>query len=352
VPGFPQTYPATPVPGQQQGPSTPVPGYGPATPVPGYSEQDQGLYTSVPPVPVFGGEGPGANGPWASGASQEVFSTNPPPFSYLPEKKRSRRKPLLIGVAVVLVAAVGTVLALTLSSGGGKTPVAISTGTPTATASKAPVTLAPPVTHHWTLCCGSLQDAAGNTSATSSGVVLNSSKDGDAIFNGKAGTQIVVGGPVIDTEQGFTMAFWLNMHGTTTTPGGRETVVEQRGSQGCAACVEFDPNTQRFVFEMKSADSATATTTEVQALAAPKPADWYRIIVSYNAQTQTMAMYVGGVQQGTAKFDASWAPAGSLSFGSGLVKADTTNWYTGSLADMWIWNRAMTPTQVNTATSQ
>jgi hypothetical protein len=274
-----------------------------------------------------------------------VYSTNPPPFSYTPQPERKGNRKLLILAIVLVLVVTGGVLAFVLGSGGGgKTPVA-----QTSTTGAAPTSQAALTSHHWTLCCNSLQDSSGSTTTTSSGVVLNSAKNGDAYFNGKAGTQILVGGPVVDTAQSFTMAFWLNMHGTTSTPGGRETVVEQRGIKGCAACVEYDPSAQRFAFEMQSADSLSATTTEVQALKAPKPSQWYRIIVSYNAQTQTMSLYLGGVLQGTAKFDASWAPTGPLSFGSGLEKGDTTNWYTGNLTDMWLWNRAMTPTQVDNA---
>ena len=100
---------------------------------------------------------------------------------------------------------------------------------------------------------------------------------------------------------------------------------------------------------MQSADGNGATTTEVHALNAPNAASWYRIIVSYDAQAQTMSMYINGTLQGTAKFDATWSPNGALSLGSGLVKGDTTNWYSGNLADLWIWNRALTPTQVDNA---
>jgi hypothetical protein len=182
-------------------------------------------------------------------------------------------------------------------------------------------------------------------------VQLNSSKNGDATFNGKQGTQIVIGGPIIDTSRSFTIALWLDMHGQTSSTSGRETIVEQRGKVGCAACIEYDPTAKRFVFEMRSADSGSAATTEVKALNAPKSTDWYRLVASYDSSTQTMTFYIGGVSQGTATFSAGWAPTGGLSFGSGLENGTATNWYAGNLTDLWIWNSAMTPSQVNKATA-
>ena len=204
--------------------------------------------------------------------------------------------------------------------------------------------------HHWTMCCNQLQDRSGDTTATDNGVVLNTVSNGDASFNGKSGTQIVVDGPVINTQQSFTVAFWMIMHGNTSAPSGRETMVEQRGTEGCAACVEFDPTTGRVVFAMQSADSATAHVTQVVALGQPAMGTWYRIIASFDASSHTMSLYIGGAQQGTAKLTPGWSPTGPLSFGSGLEKGVVTNWYSGSLADMWLWNRAMTPNQVDQAT--
>ena len=376
LPGPQSTFPpqASPLPGPQSPlPQQGFPTPGPQSPLPlqpGYPPTPNGQQPyGVPGTPLPGTFGTPAQSPipapspsgffypsaemFEPNSPAAAFTPNPPPFTdqmlVLKKPKRNKRMLAVIGGVVVVLAVVGAVLGLTLGGGGGKNVVVQGTGTPTASASKSAVVLAPLVTHHWTLCCGQLQDSLGGTNTTSSGVVLNSSSAGDAYFNGKAGTQIIVGDTVIDTEQSFTLAFYVNMYGTTTAVGGRETVVEQRGTQGCAACVEYDPTGQRFVFEMQSADSATATTTEVGALATAKKSTWYRIIASYNAQSQTMSLYVGGVLQGSASFDADWTPTGPLSFGSGLVKGDTTNWYSGSLADMWIWNRSMTPAQVNTA---
>ena len=271
---------------------------------------------------------------------------DPPPFGYESERTGGRsRKRLLVIVGVCVLAVCGAGAGAWAVLGGGNQKPAAG---PSSSASAAP-TPVKQVAHHWTLCCGQLQEAGGTTTATDNGVVLNSTNQGDAVFNGKAGTQIVVDGPVIDTEQSFTLAFWMHMTGATAATSGRQTVVEQRGTQGCAACVEFDPTANRLVFEMQSDDTSHPTTARVEALAAPAPAQWYRIIASYNDRTHSMSLYIGGVLQGSKKFDAEWVPTGPLSFGSGLEKGITTNWYDGSLADMWIWNRALTPSQVDQA---
>lgn len=326
----------------------------PAGPAPAPLNENSPLYSSVPP-PFGEYQAPPMSDSWhgatAPPSSMPTGYGTPPSFTYTPPQEERRPRKRLLVVAAICVAALAAVgvgaWALT-GGGGGNKPQASGTASASTPAGAAPV--APKlVTHHWKLCCGWLQEDAGATSATNNGVLLNDTKSGDAVFNGKAETQIVVDGPVINTSQSFTIAFWMHLQGKTTTPSGRETVVEQRGTEGCAACVEFDPYSSRLAFEMQSADTLSPSTTKVEAKAESTGANWYRVIASYDAQAHTMSFYLDGVLQGTKRFDANWAPTGPLSFGSGLQKGVTTNWYAGSLADMWIWNRAMTPGEVDQA---
>lgn len=348
VPGPPaQDYPPTG--------SMPIP---PDEPAPAPLNQDSPLYSSVPP-PFGEYQAPAMSDSWHGSAPpppMPVGYATPPPFSYTPAEQEKRPRKRIAVIAAVCVVALGgaAVGAWALTKGGSgdhKPQAAASSPAPShAAASSAPPVSAVPVTHHWTMCCGQLQESAGTTTATNSGVILNGTKNGDALFNGKAGTQILVDGPVINTSQSFTVAFWMHLQGATTTPSGREIVVEQRGTEGCAACVALDPDTKRLAFEMQSSDTADAGTTKVEAKSAMSTTQWYRVIVSYDAEARTMSLYIGGALQGAKHFNATWTPTGPLSFGSGLQKGITTNWYAGNLADLWLWNRAMTPTQVDQST--
>ena len=328
-----------------------IPGPGP---VHAPLNEDSPLYSSVPP-PFGEFQTAPVSDSWHGTGSTPlpVGYATPPPFTYAPPQEEGRsRKRLFVIAAICVLALCGVgVGAWALTNGGsGQKPQAnASSPTPSHAASSAPPVAAAPITHHWTMCCGQLQEPGGTTTATNGGVVLNDTKHGDAVFNGKAGTQILVDGPVINTRQSFTVAFWMHLEGATTTPSGRQTIVEQRGTEGCAACVELDPDTKRLAFEMQSSDSANAGATKVEAKAQSIPTQWYRVIASYDAEAHTMSFYLNGVLQGAKHFDANWTPTGPLSFGSGLQKGVTTNWFAGNLADLWIWNRAMTPHQVDQA---
>jgi serine/threonine protein kinase len=341
----------------QQALTAPAPG--PETgPAPAPMNEDSPLYTPIPPP--FGEYElpPPVSDSWHGGTpeppSPYAGYATPPPFGYEPpqEEKRPRRRIFVIaGICVLALGAVGAGAWALTSGGGGQKPQAAASSPPPSHVAASTPPPAPPalVTHHWTMCCGQLQESGGGTTATNGGVVLNDVKHGDAVFDGKAGTQILVDGPVVNTKQSFTVAMWMHLQGKTTTPSGREVLVEQRGTQGCAACVELDPFSKKLAFEMQSSDTADAATTKVEATNAPTKTDWYRLVASYDADAHTMSFYIGGVLQGTKHFDANWAPTGPLSFGSGLQKGVTTDWYAGSLADLWIWNRAMTPQQVDQA---
>ena len=358
APGAPVPYspPGAPVPyGAPGAPGTPVPGgpppANPATPVPGGYTANPSMIMAVPPPAAYGGYDTPAHqaDPWSGPTN---FTPNPPPFQPLAVPERGGRRRLLLILAVVLVlcgVGAGT-WALSGGSGGGK-PIAGPSVSASVHASATPArTLPPYAIHHWTLCCNQLQDASGDTTATNDGVVLNPAAAGGAAFNGKSGTQILVAGPVVDTEDSFTFAFSVQMKGKTSTSTGREAMVEQRGAEACAACVEFDPFVNRIVFEMQSADSANGHIVKVDALDAPVPGTSYRVIASFNAGTDEMSLYVGGALQGTVKFAATWKPTGPLSFGSGLESGAASDWFAGSMTNLWLWNRAMTPAQVTQAT--
>ena len=51
------------------------------------------------------------------------------------------------------------------------------------------------------------------------------------------------------------------------------------------------------------------------------------------------------------KFTSAWKATGPLSFGSGLEGGAASDWFAGSLSDLWLWNRSMTPAQVTQATN-
>lgn len=352
------------IPGPEQPEQTQVAEPAPYDP----SYEQSPLYSEIPPPFDAFEAPPRPSDSWPGVAAPAEYSQpppfgysteHPPPFGYPTEQEqesgRSRKRIAVIaGVCVLALGAAGVgAWALTKGGGGSPKPIAASQSASPSPSRVAPSTAAPvapaPVAHHWTLCCGHLQEDSGNTIATNNGVLLKDTKSGDAVFNGKAGTQIVVDGPVINTTQSFTMAFWMHLDGKTTTPSGREAVVEQRGTEGCAACVVLDPDTKRITFQMQTSDSSSASTTRVEAKAAATVAPWYRVIATYDAQTHTASLYLGKVLQGTKQFDARWVPTGPLSFGSGLQKGVTTDWYAGNLADLWIWNRALTPSQVDQA---
>jgi serine/threonine-protein kinase len=358
--GAPQAgYPVqgTPVPGQgtpvPSAPTTPVPG-DPSTPVPGSGgyTANPSMIMALPPSAAYGGyDTPSQKpDPWSGPTN---FTPNPPPFQpmVVPERGNRGKVALIVALVVVLCGVGVGAWALSGGSGGGK-PVAGPSASASVQASASPARTLPPYSiHHWPLCCSQLQDTSDDTTATNDGVVLNAAGKGDdAVFNGKSGTQILVNGPVVDTENSFTFAFAVTMSGKSATSTGREAMVEQRGSQGCAACVEFDPFDDRIVFEMQSSDTASAHITKVDALDAPVQGTSYRVIASFNAGTDQMSLYIGGALQGTVKFTPTWKPTGPLSLGSGLEGGAPSDWFAGSMSDLWLWNRSMTPAQVTQAT--
>ena len=270
-------------------------------------------------------------------------------FSYDPPKPKRRRKYLWIsiGSALVLVlGAGGVVYALGNHSSGKPTPIAGATTTHSA--SPSPTKTVGPLVHDWSMI-GDAGDSVGGRDGVATGVkwTVSDSTHGSAGFKGADGSDIVVSGaPVIDTKHSFSLAVWVVMNGPTSAPSGWQTVVAQCGSTSEGVALEYDAGSDRWAFDMPSADSATAARNSVLSKQAPSKTNWYHLVATYNAANHTMSLYVNKVLQGTTLHNPTWAARGPLTIGSGISGGTTTNWLHGAVSDVRVWNTALTQSQV------
>lgn len=203
-------------------------------------------------------------------------------------------------------------------------------------------------TGHWTL-----NDSAGSTTAN------NSASSDDAVVNGG-----VTFGPVTDsssvtkpaatldgttgdlattastvnTTSSYSVSAWADL---TSTPS-FATVLSQAGSQTGAFYLQYTGGTWRFV--IPSSDS-TSTTTYYTATATTTAdtKQWTRLTAVYNATNNAMSLDINGQLAATATDTTPWAGIEHLCIGAAV---NTGNNFTGSIADVQTYNRALTSRQI------
>ncbi|MET7423825.1 LamG-like jellyroll fold domain-containing protein [Dactylosporangium sp. NPDC005555] len=113
-----------------------------------------------------------------------------------------------------------------------------------------------------------------------------------AVFTG-TGAYGVTTGPVLRTEQSYTLSAWVKL---TDAAGGSRTVLSQSTSAGQPAFqLLYDGTCHGWTFGMLATPGATTRTDAC----APTPAalnTWTHLVAVHNASTRTMALYVDGTQ--------------------------------------------------------
>ncbi|NUR64097.1 MAG: hypothetical protein HOV87_36380 [Catenulispora sp.] len=236
-----------------------------------------------------------------------------------------------------------------------------STG-PAAPAGSAPKTTAPalPVAAadllHWRLA-----EAAGTTAADTSGRNLAGTASGAAtfdptqhggsvFFHGPAnqikGGEVATKGAAIDTTKSFTISMWINQTGLTT-PTKYAAAFSQDGTQNFAFTFSYSLEAKTWSFVRADTDSPTPTSIGVGAKTPVPLNSWHQLTGVYDAPGGTIAFYVDGVPQGTAKAgSAPYAAAGPFAIGRSWYQKYPSNPFNGYISDVRIYSRALSAAEV------
>lgn len=249
----------------------------------------------------------------------------------------------------------------------GATPSGQSTA-PAAPGGSAPKTTAPTTAPalpaqaadllHWRLA-----EAGGKTAADSSGRNLAGTVAGAAafdpaqhggsvFFNGPAnqikGGEVATRGPAIDTTKSFTVSMWIDQTGLTT-PTKYAAAFSQDGPQNFAFTFSYSLEAKTWSFVRADADSPTPTSVGVGAKTPVPLNSWHQLTGVYDAPAGTIAFYVDGVPQGTAKTgSAPYAATGPFAIGRSWYQKYVSNPFNGYISDVRIYSRALSAAEVKT----
>lgn len=208
---------------------------------------------------------------------------------------------------------------------------------------------APPEVGHWKAGAG-----AGTTLADSSGFGHPATMSGAASWaagrlvgtsalhlDGTKGTAAATAGPVLRTDQSFTVTAWVRLVNPTTYA----TVVSQDGNNVGGFFLQYDGR-DSWAFVMPVADAAADGSPRVRTTTAPARNVWTHLAGVYDAGAQELRLYVNGFLIGTAPVTTGWNASGPLAIGRGKWAGSLTDWWPGDIADVRVWQRVATTAEL------
>ncbi|MFD0558459.1 concanavalin A-like lectin/glucanase superfamily protein [Stackebrandtia endophytica] len=151
---------------------------------------------------------------------------------------------------------------------------------------------------------------------------------------------------VVPTGESFAAAAWvkiddLSRDATAVSVDGTGESGFRLGYQSTSA------TTGTFMFEIPDADAASSTTWRLTAghLSETNKNTWVHLVGSYNAFDNTMHLYLNGALKATTLRDSLWNGTGTVQIGRSLQNASYQNNWTGTLADIIVYDRYLAPAE-------
>lgn len=202
-----------------------------------------------------------------------------------------------------------------------------------------------PPTGEWSFDEGSgatAADSAGAHTATLSGGAgwSNQARVGSALTANGTTSYAAATGTGLDTTKSFTVSGWVRL----TDNSHNSVAAAQAGTKGSSFALYYSTSYKAWIFNRYTTDSATPTIVRSISTASPLLNVWTHLTGVYDAQAQTIQLYVNGVAQGEpVPFTTPWKATGALQFARGQYGAAYSDYFTGQVDEIQMWNRVLSP---------
>ncbi|WP_329456286.1 LamG-like jellyroll fold domain-containing protein [Streptomyces sp. NBC_01497] len=160
--------------------------------------------------------------------------------------------------------------------------------------------------------------------------------DGTAGYASASGTGL-------DTTKSFSISGWARL----TDDSHNGVVAAQAGTSGSSFALYYSTSYKAWIFNRYATDATAPTIVRSVSTAVPAVGVWTHLMGVYDAQAQTIQLYVNGLPQGDpVAFTTPWKATGSLQIGRGQYGGSYTDYFTGQIDDVRLWNRIMSADEV------
>jgi hypothetical protein len=263
------------------------------------------------------------------------------------------------GLVVVILAAVAAVWYF---NGSKNPPPAKLAATPTATTTTRPTgtTAVPPAPEGNSKECRALwtfdQDN-GTTAVDGTGngyhAVLvgnqahwtKAAKIGSGALSLGGASYAETAGPVVNTMKSFTVAAWVYVDAIDRNSC--QTIASIDGSEVSGFYLQLNALAgNRFVFNRMEADADDAAPIMARATADTVLHTWYHVAGVYDANAQTLTLYLNGKFQETVSFTKPWLAMGRTAIGRGFYQHSNRDFVKGMIDEVRFYAAALTPGEI------
>ncbi|MET7457266.1 LamG-like jellyroll fold domain-containing protein [Streptomyces sp. NPDC005574] len=147
----------------------------------------------------------------------------------------------------------------------------------------------------------------------------------------------------LDTTKSFTFSAWARLTDTSHNA----VAVAESGTNGSAFALYYSTAYQAWIFNRYTSDVASPTIIRSISSMTPEAAVWTHLMGVYDAQEQTIQLFVNGVPQGDpVPFTTAWRATGGVQIGRGQIGSSFTDYFPGQVDEVVAWNRILSEEEV------
>ncbi|MFI6546306.1 LamG-like jellyroll fold domain-containing protein [Streptomyces prunicolor] len=201
---------------------------------------------------------------------------------------------------------------------------------------------------HWSLDEGTgttAADSVGGRTATLAGSAGWSTlaRLGKSLQANGTSSYAATGSAVLDTTKSFTISAWARLTGTSHNA----VAVAQAGVNGSAFALYYSTSANAWIFNRYTTDVVAPTIVRSIGTTTPEVGVWTHVMGVYDAQEQTIQLFVNGVAQGDpVSFTTPWQGTGGLQIARGQAGGAFSDYFPGQVDEVTAWNRILSEEEV------
>ncbi|UJB40359.1 LamG-like jellyroll fold domain-containing protein [Streptomyces sp. A1-5] len=172
-------------------------------------------------------------------------------------------------------------------------------------------------------------------------------KVGSALkLNGSSG-YAATAGPVVDTTKSFSVSAWVKLDNKDRN----HTFLSQAGDRASGFQLYYSKDLDKWVFNRHTNDTDNTTIARALSKDVAQAGVWTHLTGTYDADKQTLALYVNGQLQQSTKFTSSWRAGGGLQIGRVRYRGGWQENMSGLIDDVRLVQSAATDADAQAITS-
>ncbi|MFJ8579510.1 LamG-like jellyroll fold domain-containing protein [Micromonospora sp. NPDC093277] len=185
-------------------------------------------------------------------------------------------------------------------------------------------------------------DSSGNgrDAAVSGGATWTDGVTGGALHLDGKDDHAATSGAVLDTSKSFSVSAWARI----TSKSGNRGVLSQDGTHRSSFYLQYYSATDRWRWSFPVADSVERPSyVTVDSVSAVPVGEWVHLAGVYDKSAGQIRLYVNGVLQATASYNAAWTGTGPLTIGRALTNDTLVDFFPGDIDEVRAYDRILLP---------